>query len=283
MITTDTMVEESNVSIIEIVPPVVSTMPTRYHMDTMTEDRAKSLYREPHESVNLIHYDYRQNIDIATGFLQDIANHIKETLSTEIPYNWKQPMESVIKLSNLRHESYIPVMPSLRVLRLKLMYQIRRFPFNGLLVPVSNNKISEEERFCNHHPDCISTVPSRVFNHFMALTQDERENFFKPYTPPRCYIQRRLLLHPFRMEDDTSLLHSYDEWYWKLFIACSIEMECEVPWRHVVDMVHKAIYEVRKPNVFRQSAHMHSMYAAVKRNTLISQAPEWVWARYCQC
>ena len=208
---------------------------------------------------------------------------MKGTLSIEIPNSWKQPMESIIKLSTLRQEFLIPVIPSLRVLRLKLMYQIRRFPFNGLLAPVSNNKISEEERFCNHHPDCISTVSSRVFNHFMALTQNERESFFKPYTPPRCYIQRRLLLHPFRVENDTSLLHSYDEWYWKLYIACSIEMECEVPWRHVVDMVHKAIFEVRKPNVFRQSAHIHSMYAAVKRNILISQAPEWVWARHCQC
>jgi hypothetical protein len=209
---------------------------------------------------------------------------VKRTLSIAIPMNWGQALKVGERLSGLHHEFLIPVIPSLRVLRLKLMYQIRRFPFNGLLIPVANNNIAEDERFCNHHPECISTVTSRVFHHFMNMSQEERNEFFKPYSPPRCYVQRRLAIHPHQIEDDTVIRQSYDQWYWNLFIACSIEMECEVPLRHVIDMVHKAIFDTgNRESIFRQSAHMHSRYDAKQRNTQLTEAPEWVWARNCQC
>jgi len=151
-------------------------------------------------------------------------------------------------------------------------------------IPAANNNIAEDEKFCNQHPECISTVTSRVFRHFMAMTNEERSKFFKPYRPPMCYIQRRLQILSLRPIVDNTSEQSYDRWYWSLFVACSIEMECEVPLRHVVDMVHKAIYDGCSTNsVFRRSAQIHNMYNAMQRNTQLPEAPEWVWARNCQC
>ena len=281
--TTNIIIEESNVSIIEIDPSRIQTTPTRYHVNNVMVNLTTSNQIEPYEKVTLSSDKVAHNTSIAQSFLRDIADHVERTLSVKVPSSWGQTLRNADKLSYLKHESLIPVAPALRTLRLKLMYQIRRFPFNGLLVPVKNNNIAEDERFCNHHPECISTVTSRVFHHFMDMKQEERNKFFSPYEPPRCYIQRRLRIHPFHIEDDTTLKQTYDNWYWSLLNACSIEMECEVPLRHVVGMVHKAIFDVgNRDNVFTKSAHLHSMYDAIQRNTQLAEAPEWVWARNYQ-
>jgi hypothetical protein len=269
---TETMVEESNVSILEIISPNPSTMPNRYHMN------------KPHGMTTISSTTQANNTEIARCFLRDIAFHVERILSVEIPNNWLHPLMKGDRFSHLHREFNIPVEPSLRILRLKLMYQIRRFPFNGLLAPVMNDTIADDERFCNHHPECISTIPSRVFHHFVAMSEEERSEYFKPYTPPKCYMQRKLRIHPYRTESNTTLRQSYDRWYWNLFIACSIEMECDVPLRHVVDMVQKSVFmDTPETNVFKEAAHIHGMYDAKQRNTQLSEAPEWVWARNCQC
>ena len=283
-ITTDIIIEESNVAILEIVSPGFPSERDRYHVKNVGVSIKSSSQCEPYEEVIIRVDNVTQGVGIARSFLRDIANHVERTLAVAIPKDWGHALNNSSKLSGLHREFLIPVLPSLRILRLKLMYQIRRFPFNGLLVPVTNSYIAEDEKFCNHHPECISTVTTRVFNHFMSLAQTERDEFFKPYSPPRCYIQRKLAIHPFRMEDDTVLRQKYDQWYWNLFIACSIEMECEVPLRHVVDMVHKEMFDAGYgDNVFRKSAHIHSMYDAKQRNSQLLEAPKWVWARNCQC
>jgi len=118
----------------------------------------------------------------------------------------------------------------------------------------------------------------------MAMTNKERSEFFKPYRPPICYIQRRLQILSPGPTRVTTVSQSYDKWYWNLFVACSIEMECDVPLRHVVDMVHRAIYDgCHKDGVFRRSAQIHNMYEAKLRNSQLMEAPEWVWASNGQC
>ena len=278
--TTEAIIEETNVSIIEVIPPKALATTTCYNVIKVVDGLTKAYQNEPYEKVKVRFYNETHGMEIAKNYLRNVADHVFRTLSVAKPSGWEQALKQTDSVSYLRHESLIPVPPALRTLRLKLMYQIRRFPFNGLLAPVKNNNIADDERFCNHHPECISTVTSRVFHHFMAKTQDDRNIFFSPYEPPKSYIQRRLRIHPYHTEDDAVIRQTYDIWYWSLFNACSIEMECEVPLIHVVDMVHKAIFDVtNRDSVFRNSAHLHEVYDAMQRNIQLNEAPEWVKTR----
>jgi len=109
------------------------------------------------------------------------------------------------------------------------------------------------------------------------MTHDERKAFFHPYKPPKCLVQQRLYrTSNTKGVSEDKVRKYYDRWYWKLLMACSVEMECEVPQVHVVDMFRHSMMHYERCNVHSLNAHCYWMHEAVNRNTLLTEVPTWV-------
>ena len=209
-------------------------------------------------------------------FFWKISEHAQQLFQLERPLSW-DPTCSIKLKTQLDLDECVPVPIELRQLHYHLMYDIRRFPYNGLLAPATTNLVPEDERFCNHHPEGITKVCSRVFHHFRRMTHDERKAFFHPYKLPKCLVQQRLYKTSDRkVVSEDKLRRYYDRWYWKLLMACSVEMECEVPQVHVIDMFRHSMMHYERCNVHSLNAHCFWMHDAVNRNALFTEVPAWV-------
>ena len=154
-------------------------------------------------------------------FFWKMSQHAQQLFQLERPQNW-DPVCVIEPRTQLDLDDWVPVPIGYRMLYYRLMYDIRRFPYNGLLAPASTNLVPEDERFCNHHPEGITTVCSRVFHHFRGMTHHARKEFFHPYKLPpfltqQCPYKETSVSRKVVSED--KLRKHYDRWYWKLLMA----------------------------------------------------------------
>jgi hypothetical protein len=213
-------------------------------------------------------------------FFWKMSEHAQRLFQLERPLSW-DPICSIRPKTQLDLDECVPVPIERRQLHYHLMYDIRRFPYNGLLAPAEST-VPEDERFCNHHPEGITLVCSRVFHHFRKMTHGARKEFFYPYKPPKCLSRQRPSVIRKVISADR-IRKNYDRWYWKLLMACSVEMECDVPQVHVVDMFRHSMMHYERCNVHSLNAHCYWMHDTVNRNVLLTEVPTWVQETGTRC
>ena len=216
-------------------------------------------------------------------FFWKISRHAQQLFELERPLTW-DPTCFIKLTTQLDIDDCVPVPLGHRHLYYHLMFDIRRFPYNGLLAPTATNVVPEDERFCNHHPEGITTVCSRVFHHFSRMNPAERKEFFHPYGSPKCLTkQRSQHLRHERVVSEDMLRHKYDHWYWKLLMAISVEMECQVPQSYVIDMCRHSMMHYKRSNIHSLNAHCYWMHDAVSRNILHAEVPAWIQDEVRRC
>jgi transposase InsO family protein len=295
-----TMVEESNnAEIVALIPPEPTSdqMPmSAIFLETSDNENSTAIAREGGRQTRTPRSRHQVLIppiqqELAPGklltyvFFWRMSQHAQQLFQLERPPNW-DPVGIMRLRTQLDLDDCIPVPIGYRQLYYHLMYDIRRFPYNGLLAPASTNLVPEEERFCNHHPDGITTVCSRVFHHFRGMTHNERREFFHPYKLPPFLTQQRLYRESTasrKVMSEDKLRKHYDRWYWKLLMGCSVEMECEVPQVYVIDMFRHSMMHYERCNVHSLNAHCYWMHDAVNRNTPLTEAPAWVQEPVRRC
>jgi len=290
------IVEESNNAQMEIIGPTtsnltqipipISLVTETTELDTSIPTTMESGRRNDRPVVTRAMPDGNRELilpiqhDLAPGkrltyvFFWKMSEHAQRLFQLERPLSW-DPICSIRPRTQLDLDDCVPVPIELRQLHYNLMYDIRRFPYNGLLAPATTDLVPEDERFCNHHPEGITNVCSRVFHHFREMTLNERKAFFYPYKLPQCLVRQYRTTNRKVVTED-KVRRYYDRWYWKLLMACSVEMECEVPQVHVVDMFRHSMMHYERCNVHSLNAHCYWMHDAVKRNTLLTEVPTWV-------
>jgi hypothetical protein len=292
------IVEESNNAQVEVIEPTTSNptqiprMATSVSIETSADSTSTPITKESESRmdrpvitrailsgdrvlISPIQHELAPGKRLTYVLFWKMSEHAQRLFQLERPLSW-DPICSIRLKTQLDLDECIPVPIELRQLHYHLMYDIRRFPYNGLLAPATTYLVPEDERFCNHHPEEITNVCSRVFHHFREMNHDERKAFFHPYKLPKCLVQQRLYRTTSKVVSEDRLRRYYDRWYWKLLMACSVEMECEVPQVHVVDMFRHSMMHYERCNVHSLNAHCYWMHDAVNRNVLFTEVPAWV-------
>ena len=273
---TQVMVEESNNAQVEVVVPP--------HENQQRSSTTRLMMQPSGVLIPPVQHELAPGKLLTYVFFWKISQHAQQLFQLERPPAW-DPISLIRPKTQLDMDDCVPVPIGYRHLYYCLMFDIRRFPYNGLLAPTATNLVPEDERFCNHHPEGITNVCSRVFHHFRRMTPAERTEFFHPYGSPKHLTQQRLCrrVSDGRVVAEDKLHQKYDRWYWKLLMAISVEMECQVPQSYVIDMCRQSMMHHERFNVHSLNAHCYWMHDTVNRNIQHTEVPAWVLGKVRRC
>ena len=151
---------------------------------------------------------------------------------------------------------------------MKLHKEIRQFRRTGLLVPIDETHLGEEEHYRNNNVDPTRILPRPLYDRITILPSATKNRLF-PRTGGRRLIKvKDTKVKKAWMGDTEYTRRKYDRWYWDMRLKRTpFTVALQRPMKTMISNIQRRL-------------HFYHTSAAVERNRLLKWPPRWLEEEY---
>ena len=193
--------------------------------------------------------------------------------------------DRVVSKLRVELDADIPIPTQYRTIWYQIHYDIRKFFTTGLLYPIVNNALNQDDHWRNCSKLNYRYLPHSIYLKVLTVPMATMKTLFPPDYHGKVTMVTESPNQQCNPIQDVSMIHDkYDLWYWKAIrMARRMDIDPSSPRRAYAKLRGHSRREAQDMTISEWRAHHFHMWEAIERNKLLREPPSVVKEEVHRC